>query len=200
MTEAESILGVGIVAGLLSAALAYGLRKFARSRDTALASKDTGHTFRSVPVVGGAAAFTAFSLVAVGQPSLVLSTPILAAMFGTLLLFVVGSADDRFVLTWPTLLLAQILAGSLLILGGVRLSYSSGILGGAFRLDAWTWHAIPIIGSFVVIGLVIAVTNAFNWLDGSDGVASAVGGIAFFSLAILALTPQVDQPPLSIPA
>lgn len=45
---------------------------------------------------------------------------------------------------------------------------------------------------------ILFTMNAFNWLDGLDGLASGVGLMAVCALFFLSLTPQVNQPPLAI--
>jgi UDP-GlcNAc:undecaprenyl-phosphate/decaprenyl-phosphate GlcNAc-1-phosphate transferase len=84
------------------------------------------------------------------------------------LMFLVGLADDVVRLRPQAKFLFQLVAGVLLI--------SSGAL-------------LPVTHSYVVnvvatLFLFVALTNAFNLLDGLDGVAAGVGAIAAFFLGI----------------
>ena len=47
---------------------------------------------------------------------------------------------------------------------------------------------IPLLISFIISVLwIVGITNAFNWLDGLDGLAAGVGAIISFGFFILNL-------------
>lgn len=98
-------------------------------------------------------------------------------------LWITGIADDLRGLSPYARLAAQIASGALLWLGGWR------VLAG---------HWLPAAGaiSLILVCLAVAVfANAFNFLDGSDGLAAGVAAIA--SASWLAITCGMPHDPLS---
>ncbi|MDA0709560.1 MAG: MraY family glycosyltransferase, partial [bacterium] len=86
-----------------------------------------------------------------------------------------GLLDDLWGLTAKIRLLAQILAVGILIKFGAVLS---------FLPETWWGH----LGEYAITFLwVIGITNAINFLDGMDGLATGSSAInaAFFSLVAL---------------
>ncbi len=102
--------------------------------------------------------------------------PILYGMVGAMVLFCFGLLDDIWGLRYRTKFIAQIMAGLLLCVGGVWLKDLHGLFG---------LHELPIwVGWPVTIFAIVFVTNAINFIDGIDGLASSV---CFFTLAYFAL-------------
>lgn len=124
------------------------------------------------PTMGGLAIFLG-SLVAIclfGQP--IAQKSILLA--GFLLVLVTGITDDRRSLRPLYKLGLQVLASLLAAFAGLRLQSLHGVLGvGAI--------ALPLQYLLTVLFLTLVV-NAFNLIDGIDGLA---GGLALSSLSIL---------------
>lgn len=193
------VLVVAAVAAFLLAnvarafALAVGAVAWPRKRDV--------HAV-PMPRLGGLAIFggvIAGLLLAHQLPALRLAF-IPAGMFGwsevsgvavaSAVLVAVGALDDRFELDALTKLAGQITAAGVLVLAGVQ----------------WTviwvpWGGGASSGSVIVLGqeqgvlltvlLTVALVNALNFVDGLDGLAAGVGGIAAvatgaFALGILA--------------
>jgi UDP-GlcNAc:undecaprenyl-phosphate GlcNAc-1-phosphate transferase len=99
------------------------------------------------------------------------------AILGIYLLIVVGTIDDRFELPPNVRLIAHACAALLVVFGsGVTVTH----------LGAPLFFELP-LGIFAVpftLLFIIALINAFNIIDGLDGLA---GGIAFVSLASMAI-------------
>ncbi|OHA45906.1 MAG: hypothetical protein A3A80_04510 [Candidatus Terrybacteria bacterium RIFCSPLOWO2_01_FULL_44_24] len=155
------------------------------------------------PMLGGAAIFLTFVLITVFYPGLVITKIIAAIIAATLLLIVVGIVDDIKPLSWQTQLYAQLAACFVIVASGVRLFYINNPFGGVLKLDQWQVNfpgvdSIPILGTIFIVIWLLVFANAFNWLDGIDGLASGVGSIAFIILALLSLTASVFQPPVAI--
>jgi UDP-GlcNAc:undecaprenyl-phosphate GlcNAc-1-phosphate transferase len=91
------------------------------------------------------------------------------------LIFLVGLIDDlRPVRPWQKLL-GQLAAGCLAVWGGVEIQSMAG-------------HTIPsVIGGPLTIMWLIACTNAFNLIDGVDGLAAGIGLFASATTLISAL-------------
>jgi UDP-GlcNAc:undecaprenyl-phosphate GlcNAc-1-phosphate transferase len=134
-----------------------------------------------VPPIGGIAIFAGILVAALfvlpGDPALSYG------MVGAGLLVLVGVVDDRFGLEPIVRFLAQVCAALLLTLGsGVTLTGLGDLLGFG-----------PIgLGPFVVpltVFAIVGIVNAFNMIDGIDGLA---GGLMLITLgALLFLAPEI---------
>ncbi len=138
-----------------------------------------------VPRVGGAAVFVAV-LVALGIAAaageagmaMILQQPRLyGGIFGGVtLLLAVGLADDFLDLSPAIKLIAQGMAAMFAISGGLTLPF---VQVGPHTTITLGWIGIP-----VTLVWIIAVTNAFNFIDGLDGLAASVG-IGGFATALV---------------
>lgn len=109
---------------------------------------------------------------------------------GGLAFFLIGLADDLFNLSALVRLLMQTGVATLAWLVGVRIDFLSlplHELTGFPILVHLGWLSLPI----TVIWLV-GMTNAINWIDGLDGLAAGVSGIA--AVVMLVTTLFFDQP------
>lgn len=107
--------------------------------------------------------------------------PLAWASCAVFVLYLVGIKDDLVGVRYRTKIAAQALAGAMMVAGGVVISD----LGGLFFL-----RSIPFwLGAALTIFAVLFITNAWNLIDGIDGLATALGGVALviygvvFSLA-----------------
>lgn len=94
-----------------------------------------------------------------------------------MVLIVVGLVDDIRGLTGIYKLVGQVLAVSLLIAGGMLFDEIS-LFGWLFRLGNLS---VPFT-MFFCLGAI----NAFNLIDGADGLASSVGGVVCVTLGVVA--------------
>jgi len=141
-----------------------------------------------VPLIGGLAIFTAFALTVllIGQPEAHWSL-----LLGLAILVGLGVLDDFVDLRAPVRLAVQVGAALFIVLPEGHLIED---LGNLFGNGDWELgvFALPFTLVFVV-GLI----NAFNMLDGLDGLAGGVAASAFFWLAIgAALAGRADVLPL----
>ena len=92
-----------------------------------------------------------------------------------IILYLIGMADDLIGLRYRAKFVAQILAASLLVVGGLYIDNLHGFL----LID----HIPLIAAGLVTILLTVFITNAINLIDGIDGLASGLSAIAcaFFS-------------------
>lgn len=117
----------------------------------------------------------------------------LAGLFaGSVVLFVIGLVDDHTELGPMPQMIAQIIAAGIAVGSGVLIGELPNPFGGVLTLDPWFAMAFTI---FWLVGMM----NTVNWLDGVDGLATGVVGIAGmvlfihtfrlgqFSIALLAL-------------
>ncbi len=135
---------------------------------------------RPTPTVGGVGIFLSAAVMLslgglLGVPALAETAPEMgsleALVVGATLIFLLGVVDDVRGLGPWTKLMAQLLVAGGLIVAGVRID-SFGPPGQGFVVPA-------IVGVPLTVAWIVGITNSFNLLDGSDGVAA---GAALFAL------------------
>ncbi len=95
----------------------------------------------------------------------------------SLILFIIGLKDDILIITPAKKFMAQILASVItVVFADVRLHSLHGILG-VYEMPYWLSVGFSIVGSTFII-------NAFNLIDGIDGLAGSIGALCAFSLGI----------------
>jgi len=89
-----------------------------------------------------------------------------------LLILATGIADDRYELSSWMKLAAQIIAGVLIYFldGGIYILYG--------------WHIPMGLGLLFTVVWVVAIINAFNLIDGLDGLAAGLASISAFTIAM----------------
>lgn len=88
----------------------------------------------------------------------------------SILLFALGIKDDIYGVSPSTKFALQIVVALILVgLGDFKLSSLYGVF------DVWDVH--PIAGGIFSIALIIFINNAFNLIDGVDGLAGTVGAM-----------------------
>ncbi|NWH08691.1 MAG: undecaprenyl/decaprenyl-phosphate alpha-N-acetylglucosaminyl 1-phosphate transferase [Alphaproteobacteria bacterium] len=139
-----------------------------------------------IPRVGGLA-IAAGTLV----PVALWLTPLSAEMAGFLVAAVIivlfGLLDDRFDLDYRIKFLAQFAAIGVVVVSGVNFDHLP-----LFGLDT----APPAITIPVTIVFLLAVTNAFNLLDGLDGLAAGCAVLSLAGVAALAYSCGATEPML----
>ncbi len=106
--------------------------------------------------------------VAVHIPGLASKAPMaLGLLSGATAMHVVGLIDDKLALgPWPKLTMQLLVATATVLLCGVRILTVAG----------------PAVSVIVSILWIVAITNAFNFLDNMDGLAVGVGAIVTIAL------------------
>lgn len=104
---------------------------------------------------------------------------------GALLMFLVGLYDDLYDLKPHAKLVFQVLAGSVLWYGGVRVEAVDLPFAGAVELHS--------AGPLVTVLWVVAVTNALNLLDGIDGLAAGTAALASSTFLLIAGYNQIGS-------
>ncbi len=107
--------------------------------------------------------------------------PLSFGLCAMMVMYLVGIADDLIGVRYSAKFIAQIIAACLLALGGVRIDS----LHGMFGLYELPW---PLAWGLTIL-LVVYITNAINLIDGIDGLASGLSGIAmaFYGFAFLSV-------------
>jgi UDP-GlcNAc:undecaprenyl-phosphate GlcNAc-1-phosphate transferase len=170
---------------LVSFVLTRSVRDFAKSRGWVAMPSDERHLHRSpIPRLGGIAVFLAFlSAIAIAllfgwrypRLGVTFSVAILRTiLIPATLVFLLGVYDDiRSVKPWVKFLV-QAVAGAMLFAGGLRI-LDLPLLFGSHQ---FSWFA----GLPLTILWVMAITNAFNLIDGLDGLAA---GSSLFSTLVV---------------
>ena len=112
---------------------------------------------------------------------------------GTVILFFLGIKDDLYALSPTKKMIVQVMASAIVVVGSdLRISDLFGIFG--------IGHIPYLISIFLTIFIFVAMINAFNLIDGIDGLAGGIAMIActgfglwflvnhHYSLACLALS------------
>ena len=104
-------------------------------------------------------------------------------LFAATMLALVSLADDRWGLSVGVRLLAQLVAALLFVLGGGVLR-EIALPGGAVL-------PFGFLASAVTIGWLVAFTNIYNFMDGSDGLAAGQAIVAASAMGLLAMSVNV---------
>ncbi|HLW85810.1 MAG TPA: MraY family glycosyltransferase [Candidatus Sulfotelmatobacter sp.] len=177
-------MAIFLVSLLLAFILTRSVRDFATARGWVSAPSQERHLHSSpLPRLGGVAIFISFALsmglaavLAVARPQLhsVLSLKTFLTIFlPASLVFLLGVYDDVRGAGPYLKFGVQAVAGTMLFLGGLRIVDIPVLFGS---------HPLPwFVGLPVTILWVLAITNAFNLIDGLDGLAA---GSALFSTLV----------------
>ena len=121
-----------------------------------------------IPTFGGVAIFASFIVVYSLSPFSNMLEGYSLLVAATILLFVIGLKDDLVGLDPLKKLASQIFA-ALLIVYGVGISFSH--LGNIFGIQEVPY----ILGDLLAVITIIALINAYNLIDGIDGLAASIG-------------------------
>jgi UDP-GlcNAc:undecaprenyl-phosphate GlcNAc-1-phosphate transferase len=133
------------------------------------------HT-RIMPRMGGLAIYIAFTVCFfIFVP---LTTEALGIFIGGTLIVITGALDDRYQLSPKAKLLGQLIASLIVIWAGLRVNFINLPFEGQVYFE---WLTIPI-----TLLWLVGVTNAVNLIDGLDGLAAGVSGIAITATMIMA--------------
>ncbi|MFM8393934.1 MAG: glycosyltransferase family 4 protein [Acidobacteriota bacterium] len=157
----------------------------------AVAIPDDGRHIHAAPTprLGGIAIYLAFLLTLALVPftgNLVSEIftqnlpRIVSLLIPATLIFLFGIYDDFRSASAPVKIFFQTIAATLLFTSGLRIENLSSPFGGYWRL--------PLLVSFALTALwVILITNAFNLIDGIDGLAAGASIFALLSILIFSI-------------
>jgi UDP-GlcNAc:undecaprenyl-phosphate/decaprenyl-phosphate GlcNAc-1-phosphate transferase len=130
-----------------------------------------------IPNLGGIGIFFSYMIIA----SLFVSSEAFPSwnylVSASMILFIIGIKDDIISLTPTKKFAAQILAAVIIVyMAGIRLHSLHGVFG-IYELQEWPGIAFTVIGC-------IFVTNAFNLIDGIDGLAGSISVLCTLILGV----------------
>ncbi|MEM8602270.1 MAG: MraY family glycosyltransferase [Cyanobacteria bacterium P01_H01_bin.121] len=99
---------------------------------------------------------------------------------GGLAFFLIGLADDLFNLSPVSRLLLQMMVAAVAWEVGVQIEFVT--IPGVGLISLPDWVGLPITVTWLV-----GMANAINWIDGLDGLAAGVSGIAAFVMLVVSL-------------
>ncbi len=166
------------------------------------------HT-QPIPLLGGWALYLTMLLLTAGlwfsgrlQGAHISPTLLVGFFIAGLVLMIGGFLDDRKRLLWYQSLIFPLLAAGIVILAGLQVAFVTNPFGGLLYLNQWPAGRLELFGHSR-LWLPLADSLAFLWLlatmyttkllDGLDGLASSVSGIAalvIFSVSLFWDTPQ----------
>ena len=187
-----AFFAIFFLALLFSFVLTRYVRDFASRRGwVAVPSQDRHLHLSPLPRLGGVAIFISFLLTIVAAAAMASHFPHLRSAFSlnTLvtilvpasLVFLLGVYDDIYTVGPYFKFAVQAIAGAMLFMGGLRI-LNIPVLFGEHQLP-W-FVGLP----FTILG-VLAITNAFNLIDGLDGLAA---GSALFSTLVVFVVALVN--------
>ncbi len=126
---------------------------------------------KTTPTLGGIAIFAGFII----SSMIFLDIPRIPyfqfAMAGAVIIFFLGLKDDISELSAAKKLVGEIIAAGIIIdMGGIRITSLHGFMG--------MYALSPSFSDFASLFVVVAIINAFNLIDGIDGLSSGVGILA----------------------
>ena len=142
----------------------------------------------STPLLGGVAVYFAFLVAVLANTAglaapLVLNEGMLGVLAGGTLLLLVGIWDDVREVPALTKLVVQIVGAAIVIWSGKLLTF--------FPHGFWG----DLLNVLLTVLWIVGITNAFNFFDGMDGLATGMAVIIVFFLGVVAF--QTNQPALA---
>ncbi len=146
----------------------------------------------ALPNIGGIAIFGGFLLAflagSIVRPHLLdeFRVELLAILLGGALMTLVGFIDDIWEVPPSMRLASQFVAAGILVVNGVKIDFINNYFAGSGYL--FFGETVAII---VTLLWVVGFTNAFNFIDGLDGLSSGIAAIS--SLCILTVAMQLPD-------
>jgi UDP-GlcNAc:undecaprenyl-phosphate/decaprenyl-phosphate GlcNAc-1-phosphate transferase len=167
-----------VVAFLLAVILTPLISKFAAYKNIFDQPGLHKNHIKPKPILGGMAIYTGFALTLL--MFLDLDDKLISMIIGTLVLVITGLLDDLYDLKPIVKLMGQTLAASIVVIWNKQLY--------VFMVDYFERFFIPhyIVLALIIIWIVLII-NAFNMIDGLDGLAAGTAAIIFFAMAVLSI-------------
>lgn len=134
---------------------------------------------KPMPLMGGLAIYIAIVIAAL--IFLPLNDTLISILVGATIILVSGIIDDIKGLSPKLKLVFQIIAGLVLIYGGVKVDFITNPFSKDYVLLYLNGLSIPI-----TLFWIVGITNTINLIDGLDGLASGVAMISALSLMLVA--------------
>ncbi|THF73121.1 undecaprenyl/decaprenyl-phosphate alpha-N-acetylglucosaminyl 1-phosphate transferase [Cohnella fermenti] len=187
------LIGIGAAGFALAMGIALALTPLVKKFAVKVGAMDVPdhrkvHT-QIMPRMGGLAIYAAFTVTILlflpWLPDSMLSSYdknlIMGMLVGGTVIVLLGAMDDRFQLNAKLKFLVQIAAACIVVFGyDIKINLVNIPFGSAMQPMA-DWIGIPL-----TIFWIVGVTNAINLIDGLDGLAAGVSGIAIATILVMA--------------
>jgi UDP-GlcNAc:undecaprenyl-phosphate GlcNAc-1-phosphate transferase len=163
----------------LASRLSFALGAIDRPNERKVSARANIPRWGGLAVALGAFVGVAVALL-VGPEEPELQENLEAVLVGALMVLGIGAMDDRWALAaWPKLVV-EIAAAGVAFAAGFRIEHvGDPITGTVWYFDTWlSW--------LLTTGWIVVVTNAFNLIDGLDGLCTGVSAIIGAALTLLA--------------
>lgn len=135
-----------------------------------------------IPLIGGLAIFVAFIVTILIFIPLSDQRQIIGLLIGGTFIVIVGLIDDIRPMRARVKLILQIIAAIILVYFGVTIKFVTNPFDKIAGMSDIGWLSIP-----ATIFWIVGVTNAFNLIDGLDGLAAGVASISCITLFIVSI-------------
>lgn len=170
MTDSIILIGTTITAASITTITLPAIIRTAKSKDLVDAPGGRKKHVEATPVIGGVAVFLAVFISLFFWLDSISFDLLRFPLVASLVLAAIGLRDDLVTLSAKYKLVVQIGLGALVAAGPLRLDHVQGI---PFLSD------IPVsLGIVLTIAVIVLLTNAFNLIDGINGLAGGIGFIA----------------------
>lgn len=180
MKDLTSYIGILFLSFLLVFALVPVLRYLAFKIGLHDAPNARKVHVKPVPLIGGLAIVLSASgaLFAFSEVEYVASE-FYAILAGSIVLLVMGVIDDRIQLNAVLKLSIQLILAGIVINSGVKVESLFGIMG---------INALPeMVQNALTLVIIVGVINAFNLMDGIDGLAAGVAILSLSAFSVVAI-------------
>jgi UDP-GlcNAc:undecaprenyl-phosphate/decaprenyl-phosphate GlcNAc-1-phosphate transferase len=131
-----------------------------------------------IPLVGGIGVFLAvLATMCILKPTIFSVYNIRNMFFGASVMLVMGVLDDRFDLRAALKLTIQLLLAHFMYYHGISIDSLHGVFG-IYEIPIYMQHILTLL-------VITGVVNAFNLMDGIDGLAAGLSIVSFIALAAL---------------
>lgn len=138
-----------------------------------------------VPLIGGLAIYLSFIIsviIFIPQNSQILNNQVMGIIFGSTFITLAGLIDDIKPLRARNKFILQIIAATILVLFDVRIEFLTNPFSKINNMIDIGWLSIP-----ATLFWIVGVTNAFNFIDGLDGLAAGEAVISCATLFIISM-------------
>lgn len=176
----KMIIAPLFIAALISYVATPLVRKLAFKIGAVDIPKDNRRVHKEpMPLIGGLAIFIAVIIVTL--IFLPLEKEIISIILGGTVIVISGMIDDIRELRPRNKMIFQIIAGIILIFGGVTVESMTNPFSKDSSLIFLNWLSIPI-----TLFWIVGITNTVNFIDGLDGLSAGVSMISSLTLMIVA--------------
>ena len=143
---------------------------------------------RPIPRLGGFAIFLGFFFAAMVFTFNFISLPIYGMLAGAMIIVALGMADDVLALKAKYKFVVQVVAVTIPVLSGIRITRFPDLVGGNSYIELpFGWQIA------VSIVWLLAILNAVNIIDGLDGLACGVSAIMTICCTVILVLLEAPQ-------